>query len=170
MNRKRLLWGLASLMGLACSALWAAQPHDGAGLSINVGMTGSWANPDIPGQGLFIDVDPANQTVFLAWFTYTDTPPTTQATIGSASHRWFIALGTYEPNSSSVELDLFETEGGVFDQSDPVSETQVGSLVLSFNSCESLVMDFRLDGDNSEGSIDLTRLTAADVCVSLAES
>lgn len=169
MNRNRLLWGLAGLMGLAFSALWAAQPQDEAGLPINVGMTGSWANADIPGQGLFIDIDPANQTVFLAWFTYSDTPSTTEATIGSDSHRWFIALGTYEAESSSVELSLFETEGGVFDKPDPVTETEVGSLVLSFSSCETLTMDFRLDVDSSEGTIDLTRLTATDLCVSLAE-
>ena len=90
-----LLWGLAGTMGPACSALWAAQPQDEAGLPINVGMTGSWANSDIPGQGLFIDIDPANRTVFLAWFTYSDSPSASESTIGSASHRWFIALGNY---------------------------------------------------------------------------
>ena len=170
MNKKRLLWGLASLMGLACSALWAAQPLDEAGLPVNVGMTGSWANADIPGQGLFIDVDPANLTVFLAWFTYQDAPPDTQSTIGSPSHRWFIALGNFESGSSSVELTLFETEGGVFDQADPVSETEVGSLTLRFSSCEVLEMDYRLDGSNIQGTLDLARLTAADVCLSLSGS
>jgi len=170
MNRNQLLWGLASLMGLACSALWAAQPLDEAGLPINAGMAGSWANANIPGQGLFIDVDPVSRTIFLAWFTYTDSPLMSESTIGSADNHWFIALGTYEAESSSVEMSLIETQGGVFDQSDPVSETEVGQLILRFNSCESAEMDFLFDENNLQGSIEMMRLTAADVCTSLAES
>jgi len=171
MNRnftKKVVWGMASIMLLASSnALWAAQHPDSAGLSINAGMAGSWANASIPGQGLFIDVDPSTQTLFLAWFTYTAIPQPGNSTIGSPSNKWFVAVGNYQQASTEVELTLIETDGGIFDQASIVNETEIGSLLLRFSDCETASMEFNFDDGSASGTIDLARLTSGEVCESI---
>jgi len=134
------------------------------GISINAGMAGSWANPDVPGQGIFTDVDPENRTVFLAWFTYGDAPADPQSVIGAATNRWFVAVGEYEAGSSNVELSLSETSGGIFDNPAPVSENVVGSISLKFLSCGEAELGFTFDDGGEQGQIHLTRLTSTEVC------
>ena len=158
---------MVSLVGLACNALWAFQPENDNGLPINAGMAGSWANAEIPGQGLFVDVDPAARTVFLAWFTYTNEGSGSETIIGSSDNFWYVALGNYDEGNNEVTLTLIETSPGVFDQADPVEENEVGELTLTFQNCEAASMEFSFD-DGTQGQVDLVRLTAADVCQSLA--
>lgn len=165
----RLVWGMAGFMWLACSALWAAQLNSLAGLSINAGMAGSWANAAIPGQGLFIDVDPSTRTVFLAWFTYAEAQSGTEAIIGNESNRWYVAVGNYEDAGNQVELSLIETDGGIFDQPGDVSETEIGSLILRFTTCEEASMDFSFIDGRASGNVELMRLTSAEVCESLTD-
>ncbi len=148
-------------------ALWAARLPDSAGLSINAGMTGSWADPGIPGQGLFIDVDPSSNTVFLAWFTYTVDSGAGESIIAHSSNTWFVAVGNYEPGSSGVVLSLIRTDGGVFDQPVPVTETEIGILTLEFTGCESANMEFNFHDGNSGGTLSLIRLTSGEICESI---
>ncbi|MCH7506702.1 MAG: hypothetical protein IID60_05320, partial [Proteobacteria bacterium] len=43
-----------------------------ANTTINAGHSGAWYNPETSGQGQLIDVVPADQFIFLSWFTFTD--------------------------------------------------------------------------------------------------
>lgn len=140
----------------------------GEGIAINAGLAGSWANEAIPGQGIFVDVDPANRVVFMAWFTYGDADPDAESVVGHPTNRWYVAVGNYAAGSNSVAMTLSETEGGIFDNPAEVTETEVGSLTLSFDSCTEAVMDFDFDNELGAGHIDLTRLTPATTCETLA--
>jgi hypothetical protein len=145
-----------------CVSLWAQQ-----GTPINAGMAGSWANPEIPGQGIFTDIDPSSRTVFMAWFTYGDTPVDAESVIGAPSNRWYVAVGEYSEGSNSVELALSETDGGIFDNPAPVTEEDIGQINLSFLSCSEVEMEFDFDNGGPQGQIELTRLTSSEVCETL---
>ena len=163
--RKILITMLSlTLLILADSSAFAQQ-----GIAINAGLSGSWANPAIPGQGIFTDVDPANRTVFMAWFTYGDTPDDAESVIGAASNRWYVAVGEYAEGSAAVEMALSETEGGIFDDPAAVSEQVVGNLTLSFANCTDATMEFTFDDGGPQGQIALTRLTPGEICEALSD-
>jgi hypothetical protein len=167
MNKKLKTTSLKVLLAASLSMAGFVQAQDTGGLAINSGLAGSWANPDIPGQGFFIDVDPGNGVVFLAWFTYGVAEPGAASIIGHPGNRWFIALGHYEQESSVLILDLIQTDGGVFDDPVMVSEQTVGSLQLNFISCAEAELVFEFDDGSAQGQLQLTRLTSTEVCESL---
>ena len=165
---RRMAWrGPISLFCLSLLAGFPAALKSQDGMAINAGMVGTWANPAIPGQGISVDVDPGHQTVFLAWFTFSDDPVGAESIIGAASNRWYVAVGEYAPGSSSVELSLIETGGGIFDRPAAVTETTVGAISLAFLSCTEADLEFTFSGSGKQGQIALTRLTSAEICESL---
>lgn len=170
-TKSRMVWGLAGFVLLAMSsALWAARVPVSSGLPINAGMAGSWADPSTPGQGIFLDVDPDAGTVFLAWFTFRETENQNEAVIGNDANRWFVALGEYAQGAEAVEMMLFETSGGVFDQPSEVTETETGSLILRFFDCESAQLEFSLDDGSASGIVELRRLTSGEICESISNN
>ena len=130
--------------------------------SINAGLSGSWFNPSTDGQGLFIDVIPAQDEMFISWFTYLASVTGNDAVFGSADHDWFVASGSYENDTAS--LVLLRTEGGVLDNPAAVTESQVGSLTLIFSSCTEATMTYSFENGGPSGEISLIRLTPDELC------
>lgn len=133
--------------------------------SINAGHAGAWFNPATAGQGLFLDVQPADQFLFLGWFTYTDA--------GSArpsEQRWLTAQGHYSGRAAT--LGLFETLGGRFDDPRAVVTTPVGEVTLSFEDCEQGQLAYRIDGEDLQGAFPIVRVIpgSAGRCVERAGS
>jgi hypothetical protein len=54
-------------------------------ITINAGHAGAWFNPDTSGQGQLIDVEPEEQFIFVAWFTYGED--------SALGQRWLTAQG-----------------------------------------------------------------------------
>lgn len=138
--------------------------------AINAGLSGSWANPAIPGQGLFVDIDPANGVVFLAWFTYGEVAAQAESIVAYPGNRWFIALGAFDESSTEVSMDLIETAGGIFDNPATVTEQTVGNLSLNFLNCSAAEMAFVFDDGAAQGEIELSRLTSSEVCETLIDA
>jgi hypothetical protein len=162
-------WTVA--IGLAMLTMGSADPALAQGadeFSINPGLSGSWANPDIPGQGIFLDVDPEFGVIFLAWFTYQEETEGSSAVIGYPKNQWLVAQGRVEPESSGAILDIIRTEGGLFDDPMPVSQQTVGRMDLNFLDCTEAWMDFAFDDGSAQGHLQLTRITSAEVCETLA--
>jgi len=126
---------------------------------INAGHAGAWFNPDTSGQGQLIDVEPEEQFMFLAWFTYTDA-----ASNNPFEQRWLTAQGNYSGNTA--ELDLFETLGGRFDDPQAVTNTQIGEVTLSFDDCDQGQLSYSLDAEGIQGSFPLNRVIpgSGNVC------
>ncbi len=140
---------------------------------INSGHAGAWFDPRSPGQGKLIDMksddeepDDEELNMFLAWFTYTPNPsdnPNKQqwyTTQGNDSdnpneQQWYTAQGHYSGNTAI--LDLFETLGGIFDDPQAVTTTQVGEVTLIFDDCDQGQMFYRFD-DGRQGQIPLQRV------------
>jgi hypothetical protein len=127
-----------------------------AGTPINRGMSGAWFEPATSGQGMLLDVDPATRLVFVAWFTYERSGATVAGKVGAPDHRWLSAQGTYE--GASVQMPLFRTTGGLFDQVQATSTTEVGTLTLEFASCTSATATYSLPGESLSGTIALQRV------------
>jgi N-acetylneuraminic acid mutarotase len=128
-------------------------------LSINVGHAGAWFDPETPGQGQLIDIEPESKYLFLSWFTFTDA-----SSANPNEQHWFTAQGNY--SGDTADLVVYETLGGRFDDPQEVSTEAVGSAALSFSDCNRGQLDYTIDSWNLEGSFPLQRAIpgAENVC------
>jgi hypothetical protein len=122
-------------------------------VDINAGMDGAWFDPNTSGQGFFIDShpDPAGGNfIFVSWFTYGEDT--------ASGQRWLTAQGSFE--GSMAEIDVFETTGGSFDDSQPPSTTNVGTMSIDFTDCSNAQLSYSLPADPATGDIAITRVIA----------
>jgi hypothetical protein len=124
---------------------------------INQGISGGWFEPVTSGQGFLIDVDPVNNFIFVAWFTYTDV--INQKAIGEPNHRWFTASGNY--SGTSANLPLYVTSGGKFNDSQSVITVQDGTMNISFEDCNTGSVQYSIPSANLTGTIPIQRLLPA---------
>ncbi|MFK8010798.1 MAG: DUF4397 domain-containing protein [Marinicellaceae bacterium] len=137
-------------------------------LTLNQGLSGAWYNPEQDGQGFLVDILPEINFAFVAWYTFdTTASDDTSAVIGNSNQRWLTASGSY--TGTEAVLSVFSTQGGVFNQTDTTQSTEVGTMIVNFESCQNATVEFSLNDDSIVSSIDLTRISATAVpfCESL---
>lgn len=125
-------------------------------------LSGAWYNPATSGQGFLIDVNPIQQSLFVAWYTYA----INGAQIGgAASQRWYSLQADFIPGISSLDdIAIYATSGGAFNSSAAVTTAQVGTASLDFSSCSAATLTYAFTaGANSgqHGTIPLVRTTPA---------
>jgi hypothetical protein len=125
-------------------------------------LSGNWYDPTASGQGLIMEVNPASQVLWFAWYTYWTQPPLP----GDAGQRWYSGEGTFVKGARSVPVTLYETSGGIFGIPTPPSQQTlpVGSATVAFMNCSSASLNFSFtSGANSgrSGTIALTRVGAS---------
>ncbi|MFT3791811.1 MAG: SUMF1/EgtB/PvdO family nonheme iron enzyme [Rudaea sp.] len=130
------------------------------------GLSGAWYNPATSGQGIFLEVNPSSPAVFLAWFTYAADGEGS----GVSGQRWFTGqVNSYVAGSTAIVLDLYQGTGGVFDASDAITVTLVGSATLTFSSCAAATFAYAFTAgelSGRSGSIALSRLgDTPDACL-----
>lgn len=132
---------------------------------INAGHAGAWFNPETAGQGQLIDIDEAEQFMFMSWFTYTD-----ESSDNPFEQRWFTAQGTYDGDIATLELS--ETLGGAFDSPQAVTTEKVGRATLRFTSCTEGEMAYKIDNEGLEGIFPMVRAIpgSESTCQSLEQS
>jgi endonuclease I len=125
---------------------------------INAGLNDAWYNPETDGQGFFITVFPDLGIVLLAWFTYdTGLPPEdAKANLGDAGHRWFTAVGIIEGNQSIMDIEM--TSNGIFDEPSDVQRRQDGTIKLTFEDCESGVVEYHIPSINEINTFPIQRV------------
>lgn len=111
-------------------------------------VTGTWFDPQTPGQGLSIEVLADGSQIALGWFTWRADAP--------GQHDWLSALGPVDGDSASFALH--RSAGGRFAQPDPVTSIVVGSATLRFDDCDSARLEWQRDDLGRSGSIALRRL------------
>ena len=141
-----------------------------SGFSVNYGLSGGWYNEPTSGQGILLDVLPQTNRVFLTWFTYDTQAPPEQATaiIGNPSHRWLTGLGDIDVVNKTVAIDLNLTTGGKFDDPTPVQTSEAnsyGSVILSFEDCSTMQMQYSLFNSSLTGIIPYTRISGENVAL-----
>jgi hypothetical protein len=156
-NEAKLVWEKIAQEGEGSIAM------DCKAFTINAGHSGAWFNPETPGQGQLIDVEPGSNFLFLSWFTFTE------ATADNPNEQqWYTAQGNY--TGDTAVLDLFETLGGKFDDPQEVTTTQVGEVTLTFSDCDQGMMSYSFDAEELEGEFPLVRVIPGsdNVCEGLS--
>ena len=124
---------------------------------IGPGISGTWYDAQLSGQGFNIEVLPNNQ---VAAFFYTFDPQGNNVFLGGVG-----AIGS--PDNSFASIPLNTTAGGFFPPNfDPSSITRApwGTLLLHFTDCQSGYASWTIDGTNAQGYTDgiipITRITS----------
>ncbi|MEM1411164.1 MAG: carbohydrate binding domain-containing protein [Pseudomonadota bacterium] len=131
---------------------------------LNPGFNDAWFNPETAGQGIFINVFPDIEQLFLAWFTFDAVAAEGNANLGAAGQRWLTAIGPIEGNQAELEVSL--TSGGVFDSASPRPETvDYGRLTLTFQDCSSAELAYDLPAAERRGRITLQRVVNENIAL-----
>jgi len=118
-------------------------------------FSGSWFNPDRPGEGFIVEVldqpglEGVGQTAVVFWFTFT--PDGRQA--------WMVGSGQINEGIAEIKIEI--TDGASFGADfDPklVNRKSWGSLRLDFLNCNDAQAEYA--GTFGSGQLNLTRLTA----------
>lgn len=136
--------------------------------AVNPGFNGSWYNPETDGQGLMIDVFEDANLLFVAWFTFDEVESNSANVIGSSDQRWFTASGELG-DDNTVELTVYSSSGGVFNDPTQVETEPVGTMTLTFDDCTKGNAEYNLTATDSIGSFPFQRIAAdnIDLCESL---
>jgi len=128
--------------------------------TLNAGLNDAWVSVDAPLQGIFVTVFPDLGLVFLAWFTFdSELPPDgVLAAFGAPDQRWVTALGSFTDNRVELKAEL--TSGGLFNVSDPtpVQDTNYGTIILDFMSCEEATLNFDFPSSGQSGELTINRV------------
>ena len=119
---------------------------------IDYGITGSWYNPDLPGQGFSLEVVPHTKQFVAYWFTFQ---------VESGEQRWLLGQGTYEDNIAVT--NVIEPVGGTFVQSEGITAEQWGSAVFRFSSCANGTVEFASENNGSD-TFNIVRITDNVAC------
>ncbi|HKE39606.1 MAG TPA: sialidase family protein [Casimicrobiaceae bacterium] len=128
------------------------------------GYSGNWFDRMTSGQGIVLELNRIAPVVFIAWYTYA---PNGQL-LGEMGQRWYTGQASYAPGARSLPMTLYETTGGLFDQSPPTTTTvPVGTATATLTSCTALQLTYNFTGGSSAGSsrtIEMSRVgpTPAD--------
>ena len=131
---------------------------------INPGLNDAWYYPVTDGQGFLIIVYPLREEIFIAWFTYDTVRPDDSVTaiLGEPGHRWLTAQGPYAGNKAV--LNIFVTEGGIFDAGTPVPvTTQDGTIIIEFSDCTAGTITYDIPSVDRQGVIPIQRITPDNV-------
>jgi hypothetical protein len=121
-------------------------------------LSGAWYEPATSGQGFVFDLGPAQNALSGAWYTFA---PNASPSAGATAQRWYTLQGPIgsDPHAN-VDIPIYATSGGRFDQPDPVHRTPVGLATLRFHDCSTATLTYLFtSGENFQqnGSIDLVR-------------
>jgi hypothetical protein len=131
---------------------------------INAGLSDAWFYPATNGQGFFIHVFPQIRQVFLGWFTYdTERPPDdVTAILGEPGHRWITAQGEFLENEALLEI--WVTEGGIFDSELPKpTRHSDGEILLEFSTCNAGTVAYDIPSIGLQGFVPIERITLDNV-------
>jgi len=125
-----------------------------------LGRNGTRIATNLAGQGLLIVVFEELKFMFVAWFTYDTERPLddVMATLGEPGHRWLPAQGTYF--GASADLDIFLTQGGVFDRPQPApgEPMSIGGMSIIGHDSMNTTMIYTMNDPPVQGSMELNRI------------
>jgi len=130
---------------------------------MNAGLNDAWYNPETDGQGFFITIFPKAGLALLAWFTYdTELPEEgASAILGDAGHRWLTAVGTFAGNQ--VVLDIEIASGGIFDTASEIQRKVDGTIILTFEGCDSGTVEYDIPSIGKQGFVPIQRIVKDNI-------
>jgi hypothetical protein len=147
------MFGVRRLIALIALTIGFAPPLCADDLNIGPALKGAWYNPDMTGQGFFVEVLEQPDVLFSGWFGFPR--PSEGAGVDPVAHRWYTLEGPY--SGPVVEATIYQTTGGAFVDPAPVETVAIGSAVFRFQDCNHGSVDYDFDGAE-QGSVDITRI------------
>jgi hypothetical protein len=145
---------------VSCSEVGGSHPD------ADFSYSGHWFDPATPGQGLFVELNPIAEIIFVVWYTYA--PDGTLLEEAERGQRWYTGLGKFVPGTFSLPMTLYQATGGVIGGSSRpefATRTQVvGTAMANFFDCHTAQLTFRLDASSNagaSGTINLSRVGQA---------
>lgn len=118
---------------------------------------GTWADPDDSQQGLVLGIDPAQDVLFGAWYTFAANAGPAD---GAQGQRWYTLQGILPPGARQVDdVGIYTTTGGRFDRSGTTVTRQVGHARLEFVSCAAATLAWTFTAGENAGKQGLLALT-----------
>ncbi len=153
--------GVMSLTRQLSNVTCATNGNNGASAGHYL-LSGVWADvAKDSGQGLVLDLNPAQHVLFGAWYTFA---AGAAAGADATTQRWYTLQATLPSGTQINAIPLYESTGGAFASATPATTTAVGSASLTFHSCTSATLTYAFDaGTNGgqHGTLELSRLTPA---------
>jgi hypothetical protein len=139
---------------------FAASGGGNGAFKINPGLNDAWYYRPTDGQGFFITVFPSLGKVSLAWFTYDTVLPDVGAiaNLGDPGHRWLTALGEYTDNEAVMAVKI--ASGGIFDTTMEVTRVRDGTIILTFDSCNSGTVEYDIPSIAATGIVPIERVVS----------
>ena len=119
-------------------------------LDPNDGWDGAWYDEETPGQGFLIDAHPNSEDahfIFVAWFTYGENT--------ASGQRWLTAQGPL--TGSTANLEVYETEGGSFEDPKSSETTAIGTMIIDFMDCSNALVTYAIADEDLAGTIRIKR-------------
>ncbi len=111
-------------------------------------LTGSWYDPETPGQGLELfriarDTDAGiNGLLYGAWFTFA---PADEEDAGPLRQRWFTLDGQTVEEDGDIKTNIVFTPGGSFDNEPSVGVASYGTATIKSLSCDRLTLSYEFN-------------------------
>jgi hypothetical protein len=152
-NRDLLMHGFKWLLILLVFSTMTSRLLYADELDTGAALKGVWFNPEMAGQGFFIEVFEEPPVIFMGWFGF---PRPSEAVGGDPLvHRWYTLEGTY--SEGGVEMQILQTSGGVFTGPGPVETIVVGSALIRFADCNHATVSYQFDA-GEQGELEITRI------------
>ena len=110
-------------------------------------LSGAWGAAGTSGQGIVFDVNPPQGVVFAAWYTFGAGAAPGSGTAGQA---WYTLQGG-ERSGNALDLVVYESSGGVFDQSATTATVAVGTAHMAFADCGHASLDYEFTAGSNAG-------------------
>jgi Leucine-rich repeat (LRR) protein len=140
------------------------------------GLTGSWYNPTMSGQGILLDSMPdmdaaGGSVLFGGWFTFVGENGINLSP-DPARQRWLTLQGSVSAGATEALLGIYATEDGRFVAPPVVSAELIGFARMRFTDCNTATITSRFFTSArahyslgfAGGPIDLQRLTGSTTC------
>ena len=110
---------------------------------------GVWADPANEQQGLVMDIDPSDRTLFAAWYTFA---AHADAGAGAVGQRWFTIEGVLPDGQHRIDdAGIYTHAGGRFDRPGAIDTRKVGSARIVFDSCTSISLEYHFESGENAG-------------------
>jgi hypothetical protein len=131
---------------------------------INPGLNDHWYNPATVGQGIYLTVFPILGKVTVTMFTYDTQLPdeSVTANLGDPSQRWLNGLGNYSGNQAVLKAS-FDYDGLFDDSKETTKVRQYGTITLTFDSCNSGLVEYEIPSLSLVGSFPIERIVDDNV-------
>ncbi len=116
-------------------------------------LDGAWYDPELNGQGIFVESFPASGQMYAGFFSYTDSPSQQMSEL-----RWYSLQGGLPDQHGVADLTIYRNAGGRFLQGPATQPEPIGAARLWLSVAGGMQVELIFDDDSPEIGMDLIRV------------